>query len=156
MYGSANVSQVPNSWGFQRKSGPFLHKRVSINFYAPEPRDAISTGLIVFFAPHVMLLCWWRSFTYLLDTIADKNVKSSSTVYVSQHSFAVCPVGFLYLVKLKFLQQDTTHLDAARAAVSSSLGTVTGFNGVTRNFAITREQWILSASSIKRRYEHCL
>jgi len=54
-----------------------------------------------------VLVC---SFTYLLGTIADKNVKSSSiVVYVSQHSFAVCPVGFLYLAKLKFLQQDTTY-----------------------------------------------
>ena len=62
-------------------------------------------------------------------------MKSSSTVYVSQHSFAVCPVGFLYLVKLKFLQQDTTHLDAAREAVSSSLGTVTDCNGLQWRYA---------------------
>ena len=153
MYGSANVSQVPKSWGFQMKSGPFYHKRVSINSCAPE-RGGSDVGW-VFYGPYVRPLCWWRSFTYLLDTIADKNVKSSSIVYVSQHSFAVCPVGFLYLVKLKFLQQNTNYLDATRTAVRSSLGSVTGFNGVTRDFAITREQWILSASSIKRRYEYC-
>ena len=46
-------------------------------------------------------------------------------------------------------------LEATTAAVSSSLGMVTGFNGATRDLSIISEQWIRSLLSVRRRYEHC-
>lgn len=126
------------SYEFERKSGPFHHLLLSHKPWALRPREASSVG----FSSVATYLHWLgaecsRICCTLLATKTWKQLASFDTYPITtllsvQKTYEMCSYSSSFLRNV-LLITDTT------AAVSSRLGIVTGFNGATRDLAITRE-----------------
>ena len=74
----------------------------------------------------------------LLKAMSHENVEAACCVaVVTYHYLAVCPKELGHILIIEFLSKLLTYFHGDHG---SKRGNVTGFNGVTRDFPITKEQ----------------
>ena len=100
--------------------------------------------------------------TYLLDLVGDKCLEALCIVRdVPNNDFAVGPENPVIRSYSSTWCRTSLILTDTKAAVSSSLGILTGLSGATRDLAIAREQciwpeWLVNLSTCMDLMKHAL